>query len=634
MFRLNAALLACFCLSGCTGLQEWFMSPVDKVNSAFPPGAEVRAAQDSLAALVRDDAVQRKGFEQQFEAGLALRATSCMQGVEIGRMDSVTRVRTMALSRECLNIQDAQLLQQLGMRQVAVLLARPALRPLAALGAPAPLPMAGMPEIIGGASAAHAGVALLRGARGEFIAVELPGGKKIADLPTLADAGPKVSVSPNGRVAAFQLPGRALLFVDVERGARLWEAKELGPMLAWLAGLPTVLGLLANDNRSGALTLVDLKAGTAGPLPAALRNQAWGLPLPGAPARVLVGGGAAVTLLDLGSKAGGADAKVVQEWRLAQGTITQAPTLMRKGNALVYVAGRDLGRLDLDTGKETLWAHGDLIPGRYAKLGETTMLIDTYAGQAATRGHVFDIERLTLAPVLDQAGREGILFELAGRTGFLRRAYREAWVGDVLKTGEPRLLDDVVNAGNIERQLKQMETEARTILNVARENEIDSGEKLSPTPSRSAMSPERVQELKRRLGELPKEFRLEAAGVYQGVVAGLPPTREGRRMGTVEVRVLPSTLPLVLMLSSYDPVQWSLTLEPGAKLAAVLVSGYYRSEVVGAGAAKVIPIGGNYAYKQDTPQYNLLNLEAQRWTGKTIYLFQGKHEGASFSVGQ
>jgi hypothetical protein len=618
MFRLNAALLACLCLSGCTGVQEWFMSPIDKVNSAFPPSAEVRAAQDSLAALLKDDAAQRKAAVQQFESGLALRATRCMQGVEIGRMDSVTRVRTMALSRECLNMQDAQLLQLLGMRQVAVLLARPALRPLAALGAPAPLPMAGMPEIVSGEAAAGAGVALLRGSRSEFIAIELPGGKKIADLPTLADAAPKVSLSPNGRVAAFQLASRALLFVDVERGARLWEAKELGPMLAWL---PELMALLANDHRSGALTLVDLKSGAVRPHPAGLRNLTWGLPLPASTR--------AGALLDLG-----AEAKVVQEWRLAQGAITQAPTLMRNGKTIVYVAGRDLGRLDLDTGKETLWAHGDLIPGRYAKLSETTMLIDTYAGQAATRGHVFDIERLTLAPVLDQVGREGILFELAGRTGFLRRAYREAWAGDVLKTGEPRLLDDVVSAGNIERQLKQMETEARTILNVARESEIDSGEKLSPTPTRPAMSPERVQELKRRLGELPGEFRLEAAGVYQGVVSGLPPTREGRRMGTVEVRVLPSKLPLVLMLSSYDPVQWNLSLEPGAKLAAVLVSGYYRSEVVGAGAAKVIPIGGNYAYKQDTPQYNLLNLEAQRWTGKTIYLFQGKHEGASFSVGQ
>ncbi len=633
MLRLPAVLFACLCLSGCTGVQEWFMSPTDKVNQAFPPHADVRLAQENLRALLQDNPAQRDAAEEQLSARLALRALNCMQDVEVGRFDSVSRVRTMALSRECLNVQDAQLQQMLGMRQVAVLLARPALRPLAPLGSPAAVPMAGMPEIVSGEAAARAGVALLRGSRSEFIAVALPGGQKIADLPTLAAASHKVSLSPNGRIAAFQLDDRALLFVDVERGTRLWESRDLAHLHAWL---PELQLLLANDARSGALALIDLKSGTVGPHPLALRSQAWGLPMPAAPSRVLLGNGKAIALIDHVRNAQGIEARVVKDFRLGQGqgVSSLTPTLMRSGKSIVFVTGRDLMMLDLESGKETLWAHGEVIANRYAKLGETTLLIDTFAGQAATRAHVFDIERLTLAPVLDQVGREGMLFELAGRTGFLRRAYREAWVGDSLKTGEPRSLEGVVSASNIERQLKQMEIEARTILNVARENELERAGPPFPASAGATMSSERMQEMKRRLGDLPAEFRLEAAGVYQGVASGLPPSREGRKMGAVEVRVLPSKLPLVLMLSSYDPVRWQLSLEPGAKLAAVLVSGYYRSEVAGAGTAKVIPIGGNYAYKQDTPQYNLLNLEAQRWTGKTIYQFQGKYEGAAFSVGQ
>lgn len=104
-------------------------------------------------------------------------------------------------------------------------------------------------------------------------------------------------------------------------------------------------------------------------------------------------------------------------------------------------------------------------------------------------------------------------------------------------------------------------------------------------------------------------------------------------MGAVEVSIRRSSKPVVLVLSSYEPVLWRLKLESGAKLSAVLVSGYYDSQVVGAGSARIVKIGSNHAYKSGGAEYNALNLEVLRLTGKTIGIFQGRYEGASFSTG-
>jgi hypothetical protein len=134
------------------------------------------------------------------------------------------------------------------------------------------------------------------------------------------------------------------------------------------------------------------------------------------------------------------------------------------------------------------------------------------------------------------------------------------------------------------------------------------------------------------LAELAKDATIESVGVYEG--SGAAPRPRGERTPLpVEVRVRRSAQPIVLVLSSYEPVRWTLVLEEGAKLAAVLVSGYYQSQVVGAGSARVVNIGGAYAYKQDHSKYHALDSEVFRYTGKRINLFQGKYTGKEFNVG-
>ena len=164
----------------------------------------------------------------------------------------------------------------------------------------------------------------------------------------------------------------------------------------------------------------------------------------------------------------------------------------------------------------------------------------------------------------------------------------------------------------------------------------------APAPAAPAPQPQ-ISRYSRQIGaagganspiaNLARDAQVEAVGVYQGGT-GATRTTGGRKTGNVEVRIRRSAKPMVLVLSSYEPVRWELISEPGARLAAVLVSGYYPSQVVGAGSARIIMAGNAYAYKLGSPEYNNLNQETIKWTGKSIGVFQGRYEGGTFSVGE
>jgi hypothetical protein len=133
--------------------------------------------------------------------------------------------------------------------------------------------------------------------------------------------------------------------------------------------------------------------------------------------------------------------------------------------------------------------------------------------------------------------------------------------------------------------------------------------------------------------QLPRGAQVEGIGVYQGRSQGVGSLPGLRRTGNIEVRVRRSSRPIVVVLASYEAVRWTLIPEPGARIAAVLLSGYHPSEVVGAGRARVVNSGSAYAYKIDSREYMALNRDVARMVGQGIGLFQGRYEGAQFSVG-
>jgi len=641
MFQRILTVLVCFALCGCSEIEEALLPINAKFNKSFPPNAEVRVAEEGLRALLVQDKAKTKAFDDYYASRLELRALTCAQGLSINRFDRLNAVRSLPVKRDCLSAQDTQLLQYLGTKQVGIRLAQPPLRPLSPLGPPTSIPNPSGVEIFSGVGASDAGVALLRGIRGEFISIEIPSGKKIAALPPQPEAGNRIILSPNGRVGVIQGRSGGVMFFDLETGAKLWENREINQFLAWL---PESSAALTSDAKSSALSIIDFDAGTVDPHPLGMRGQTWALSAGKSPSRTLLGSGREFSLLEHSRTAEGIQASKVKSFRISdgQGVTSTPPTLVVDGKAIVFVSVRDFMLVDLDSGQETIWRTGEFLANRYAKLDETTLLVDSYTtGKGGSKSWLFDIVQATLAPIEPEAGPTGYLSDLDGRTGFMRRSSGQVWVGDALKAGDPISLESLLSTFNMERQLAKLDAESRS-------SEASSGRSFygssapapapdfrpapaapawNSTPSTKTVSSNSLIE------PLARDAQIEGVGVYQGTTSADQPTTGGRKAGKVEVRVRRSAKPIVLVLSSYEPVRWMLTLEPGATLAAVLVSGYYQSEVVGAGSARVVTTGDRYAYKLDTPEFASLNRETMRWTGKGITVFQGRYEGTSFSVG-
>jgi hypothetical protein len=133
------------------------------------------------------------------------------------------------------------------------------------------------------------------------------------------------------------------------------------------------------------------------------------------------------------------------------------------------------------------------------------------------------------------------------------------------------------------------------------------------------------------LPRLARSAQVEAVSVYEAVAMHAPCAP--RSHGPVRVLVRAALRPVVLVLSSHQTVEWELTLSPGATLAAVLISGYGESTVVGAGNALVASIGGFYAFKRGSAEFMHLEREVLRCTGRGIENFQSAYAGNAFEVG-
>jgi hypothetical protein len=133
------------------------------------------------------------------------------------------------------------------------------------------------------------------------------------------------------------------------------------------------------------------------------------------------------------------------------------------------------------------------------------------------------------------------------------------------------------------------------------------------------------------LPRLARAAEVNAVSVYEAVAMRVPCAP--RSHGPVRVLVRAAPRPMVLVLSSHQTVDWELTLTPDATLAAVLLSGYGKSTVAGAGQALVSSIGGFYAFKRGSAEFKHLEQEVMRCTGRSIEHFQSVYAGNSFEVG-
>lgn len=159
------------------------------------------------------------------------------------------------------------------------------------------------------------------------------------------------------------------------------------------------------------------------------------------------------------------------------------------------------------------------------------------------------------------------------------------------------------------------------------------------------------------LAPMPKDaakpvIEVHAVGVYEGTLApGV--ARKGHTQGNVTVTVPAGKGPMVLVLTAYEPVRWTINAPKGA-VARVIASGYHAQQVDG--LPKEVPItlsshqAGDaeyvYAYQQDAgpnadadeqaevkQQYEKLVELVKKQTQMEIKSFQGSYRGSSFSCG-
>lgn len=129
---------------------------------------------------------------------------------------------------------------------------------------------------------------------------------------------------------------------------------------------------------------------------------------------------------------------------------------MRNGKTIVFRSiTENIFALDLASGKRTKWPARRFLTEHFAKLGESTLLVDAFVAETSgSQSMVFDIDAGTLAPVTSPAEHFGFLMALEGRAGYVRTRGPELWIGDQVSAGEALPIGPLADAYHRAYQIK------------------------------------------------------------------------------------------------------------------------------------------------------------------------------------
>ncbi|MEG4318199.1 MULTISPECIES: hypothetical protein [unclassified Microcoleus] len=112
----------------------------------------------------------------------------------------------------------------------------------------------------------------------------------------------------------------------------------------------------------------------------------------------------------------------------------------------------------------------------------------------------------------------------------------------------------------------------------------------------------------------------------------------------IEIKVERRNKPIILALSAYEPINWNITLEPGAVIDKIIVNGYHNQTVSGVSGIPIEEYSyeksgeyiGDFIYKWDaTPestQTESLVTKLEEINHTSLTSFQGCYRGTSFSI--
>ncbi|MFH1871963.1 MAG: hypothetical protein ABIK82_09280 [Pseudomonadota bacterium] len=126
---------------------------------------------------------------------------------------------------------------------------------------------------------------------------------------------------------------------------------------------------------------------------------------------------------------------------------------------------------------------------------------------------------------------------------------------------------------------------------------------------------------------------LHGIGVYEGSYpSGVLHSYGYHPDGSIDVSVHTKGRPVILALSSYEPVVWNIKLDDGVVIKEIILSGHHPSKVVGVESnVRITRQGFGFAYAPDA-RHSELAKKLKEYTGLDVENFQGMYTGKEFSV--
>ena len=605
-------LACCVAISSCDRVSSLTMSKTEKITAAFPLAEEQQLAINHL--LTEAEAVspqdKRPAVEQAYARMMEIRALSCTAQISVSRVDSIADVRRAMADRECFRKQDRTIGDWTGAQRVAMASMRPPVAPLV------PLPdgetlIPGGEESSGSMSVITAGaadVAVIVDAK-NITAIRLSSGKRINRFAAPGPSRQPPVLSGNGRVLALTMSDQTLRMIDIETGNTLWSPNSYSRVLAWFDAADAVLLGTTDSNMP---VLLDLHTGTPQPFDAPGTRIDWALGVPSADGHYVVGTYSSVSLMEVSrSLAGQLASNPARNFKLTDARASSSTAfLMNEASLLAFPSGSDLGWLNLQSGEQGVWRLSALKARRFIQLSSRAILFDA-SGDAPSSSvtRVLNVVDRTLSTAKLPSPPGESRFSLAPHDGFLCQSADATTRVTQLELETSIALDEVISEAVLNAQLEKL---AR----------LDPDSTFPPAPP-ALLGRSRVS----------ANALVSAIGVYEGVTAtGSPSPIQSHVPGEISVRIRPGSRPLVLVLSSYEPVRWTLNNPADRKIEAILLSGYHPSTVVGVQNVPVIRMGSTYAYELASPAYARLKQEIGKYVANPVDTFQGSYRGREFEV--
>lgn len=612
--------MALACLLSATTACQWFGASEDRINAAVPVSEATTQAKQAFDALARAQSFDAGRIDDEFRDRLKMRALECAHGYSPSLLHGEAHVRDQLSDTGCFEKFDRSLAQWIGLRHVGLLLAAPPLRPIPTRQL-APYLVAGE-RISEGSFARQAGIAVLHTAKQHEV-FDLGSGER---LQRIAREGRSfvVDISDNGRLLSLN-QDQATVVLDLEHGKPLLQLDNVRDQRLFWVGQAGAL-YVPTDERSP--LFLDLLNDRQSPIPTSLNRIGAVAPTP-VPGRYALLGFTRHAAIDLAQDAQGWKATLALEAEPGQ-AVGHWPRGHLTADGSAYVGQQngpvliDLRTLELRKPELAPLMVGMIVP---TPDPDTLYLFGHYrsASDIEYQALLYSWRKHTLAPA--QVGKR-----LSSTLTWIPSVRRLALRDDFKLT----LLDALpasqasIDADDYLRQLPVVETEPSPAAGEDADAALAAWRAAVAAQASHGTGGARATDSD--LAALATNAVIETVGVYEGEGAVHGAGSTARTPGTVQVMVRRGN-PVILVLTSYEPVNWIVKPEPGAKVLAVLHGGYHPSQVNGAGEARTINLGRMYAYKRSDAGFKLLDAEIRQRSGKGIGRFQGIYRGSLFRVG-